>query len=77
MRSSKLTTKFQTTIPKEIRAKLNLKAGDRVNFEIHETGHVVVKKAQFIDPLAPTPQVNNNQEQLNGSQFNNDNWNNN
>lgn len=61
MRACKLTTKFQTTIPKEIRQKLNLKAGDRVHFEIHEAGFVHVKKAQVMETSAviedPEPEV--------------------
>lgn len=49
MRSCKLTTKFQTTIPKDIRLKLNLKAGDRVNFVVQDNGHVEVNKAREIE----------------------------
>jgi AbrB family looped-hinge helix DNA binding protein len=61
MRSCKLTTKFQTTIPKEIRQKLDLKAGDRVNFEVHETtGHVIVKKAQCAESSAAQPSIKTN-----------------
>lgn len=32
--TSKLTTKFQTTVPTRVRKLLQLKAGDRVGFEI-------------------------------------------
>ncbi len=45
---SKLTTKFQTSIPKEVREKLSVQAGDYVTFEIK--GNVVtLKKAENID----------------------------
>lgn len=74
MRSCKLTTKFQTTIPREIREKLNLKAGDRVNFEIHETGHVVVKKAQFIEPEVPKINIQHEEQAPVVPQLANDDW---
>ena len=34
--SSRLTSKYQATIPAEVRAALQLKAGDRVSFEDFE-----------------------------------------
>jgi AbrB family looped-hinge helix DNA binding protein len=36
---SNMTSKCQVTIPKEIRAALGLKAGDRVAFELTEDGN--------------------------------------
>jgi antitoxin PrlF len=39
---SAITTKGQTTIPKEIREHLRLKPGDRVKFFIHPDGMVVL-----------------------------------
>lgn len=45
MRSkSRLTSKYQTTIPQKIRTLLLLKKGDEVVFEI-ENGQVTVRKA--------------------------------
>lgn len=41
---SKLTIKFQASIPKEVREKLKLKAGDYIEFE-EMGGEIVVKKS--------------------------------
>ena len=49
MRSSKLTSKFQATIPKEIRKSLKLRAGDTVIFEVLKDGTVVVRRAKPFD----------------------------
>ncbi len=35
LQTSKLTTKFQTTVPTHVRKLLQLKAGDMVGFEIN------------------------------------------
>jgi len=40
-----VTSKGQTTIPKRIRDRLNLKAGDRVEFVVEEDGKVVLVPA--------------------------------
>lgn len=40
---STLTSKGQTTIPKEIRDKLDLKPGDRIFFEIEGDNRVVIR----------------------------------
>ncbi len=45
MSRSKLTSKFQATIPQDIRAILKLKAGDQVIFEVTKDKQVSVKKA--------------------------------
>ena len=45
MSHSKLTSKFQATIPQDIRSTLKLKAGDRILFEITKDQQVVIKKA--------------------------------
>ena len=49
MSNSKLTSKFQTTIPQDIRSTLNLKAGDRIIFEITRDKQVIIKKAMPAD----------------------------
>ena len=45
---SKLTSKYQTTIPKEVRELLLLKKGDEVVFEIDD-GQVLIRKATPLD----------------------------
>ena len=42
---STMTSKGQTTIPKDIRKRLNLHPGDRLDFIIEEDGRVVVLPA--------------------------------
>ena len=49
MSISKLTTKYQATIPKEIRKKLKIKAGDSVIFKLIDEDTVVLKKAKPLD----------------------------
>lgn len=48
MSRTKLTTKYQATIPKEVREALGIKAGDIVIFEIKE-GKVLLKKGLPLD----------------------------
>ncbi len=45
MPTSTMTSKGQTTIPKEIRARLQLKPGDRLEFVVDEDGRVTVLPA--------------------------------
>ena len=45
MSNSKLTSKFQATIPQDIRSILKLKAGDQIIFEVTKDKQVIVKKA--------------------------------
>jgi antitoxin PrlF len=46
--SSRMTQKFQTTIPAKVRQLLGLKSGDTIGFDIKE-GSVVLKKATPLD----------------------------
>jgi len=46
---SKLTTKYQTTIPEKIRSILGIQAGDSVAFEITPSNQVVIRKLQPVD----------------------------
>ena len=46
--TSKLTKKYQATVPAEVRQFLGLQAGDSIAFEIDE-GVVTVRKAQPVD----------------------------
>ena len=48
MKTSKLTSKYQTTIPEEVRNLLLLKKGDAVVFEI-ENHQVTLRKATPLD----------------------------
>lgn len=48
MLNSKLTTKYQTTIPKNIRKKLNLNKGDYITFEEND-GIVIIRKVESFD----------------------------
>jgi antitoxin PrlF len=50
MASSTITSKGQTTIPKSIRDRLGLKAGDRIEFLIEDGNRVVIIPATL--PLA-------------------------
>ena len=43
MPTATLTSKGQLTVPKEIRDQLGLKPGDRLSFEIRESGSVVME----------------------------------
>jgi len=47
MTTSTLTSKGQTTVPKEIRDHLNLQPGDRIEFVIEQDGRVVIVPASF------------------------------
>ena len=45
MSSSTLTSKGQTTIPKDIREYLNLQPGHRIDFIVDEDGRVILRPA--------------------------------
>lgn len=49
MGSSKLTSKYQATIPKDVRKKLQLKPGDTISFHVSQNGTIVIKKAMPFD----------------------------
>lgn len=50
---SKITTKAQTVIPREVRARLGIKAGDRLRYEITTKGVTIEKAdAEGDDPFA-------------------------
>ena len=46
---SKLTSKYQTTVPAAVRAALGLRKGDTVALEIGEDGVVTMRKAVVLD----------------------------
>ena len=47
--SSRLTSKYQATIPKEIRQHLHLEQGDEILYELLQDNTVVVRKASPLD----------------------------
>jgi antitoxin PrlF len=49
MNASKVTTKGQVTIPKAVRERLRLGAGDVIAYEFQENGLVVVRKIEPFD----------------------------
>jgi antitoxin PrlF len=49
MGSSKLTSKYQATIPKKVRKILKLRAGDFIIFRIAKDGSVTIKKVPKLD----------------------------
>ena len=51
-----VTSKGQTTIPKEVRAAANLKAGDRIHFTVLADGTILVRvKNRSIREIAIKP----------------------
>jgi len=61
--TSKLTGKYQATVPKTIREKLNLNAGDIIEFKM-EDDSIILKKARpvdidFISDLVPIKLISN------------------
>lgn len=49
--SYSITTKYQVTIPKDIRAKIGLKQSDRVEF-IEDSGKVYIKRVPTLEEVA-------------------------
>ena len=51
---SKISSKFQTVIPREVRERLGLKQGDAIRFRFTKSGPVTVEKvlASEDDPFA-------------------------
>ncbi len=46
---AKLTSGGQVTLPKEIRARANMQAGDFVEVELGEEGYIVLKPKKLVD----------------------------
>jgi AbrB family looped-hinge helix DNA binding protein len=62
MFNSKLTSKNQTTIPKEVREVLKVRAGDRITFEICPDKTIIIRKTRPLD-LAYTKAVSDTLEE--------------
>jgi antitoxin PrlF len=41
---SSVTQKYQATIPLKVREQLNIQAGDKIIFERHDDGTIIIKK---------------------------------
>ena len=54
MKSSKLTTKYQTTIPKELRDILHLKPGDAITCPLRKW-HITIRKTKNFDEASIQP----------------------
>lgn len=52
MQESTITIKGQTTLPKDVRAALRLKPGDRVRYMILDGGEVRIVRSQPVSGLA-------------------------
>lgn len=51
MKRSTVTSKFQATIPQEIRLILNIKSGDKILFEILPNNQVLIRKESPFDRM--------------------------
>lgn len=49
METSKLSSKYRATIPKEVRKVLHLEAGDRIIFLIQDNDTVLIRRATPLD----------------------------
>ena len=49
MEKTKITSKYQTTIPKKIREALNIKVGDDIVFKLIDGNKVLIQKLSLID----------------------------
>ena len=47
MTTSKVTSKGQITVPRDIRERLKLKLGDKIRFRVADNGQVVVEAAKY------------------------------
>lgn len=49
METSRLTSKYQATVPADVRKALGLKAGDAIAWEVSADGEARVRKARPLD----------------------------
>jgi len=47
--SARLTSKYQATIPKEIRKQLQLESGDQIIYELLQDGTIMIRKSSPLD----------------------------
>jgi AbrB family looped-hinge helix DNA binding protein len=48
MAKSRVTDKYQVTVPKEVREKVGLRAGEEVVVEARERGEIVIRRLQRV-----------------------------
>lgn len=52
MSRTKVTTKFQLTIPKDIREQIDLRPGEVVEVQLDDEGEIIIKRFRRVkDPL--------------------------
>jgi len=52
MAKSKVTDKYQVTVPKEIREQIGLRAGEEVTIEVRGEGEIVIRRLKIVkNPL--------------------------
>ena len=49
MSQSKVTSKYQATVPQDVRTALGIKAGDTIVFEVGDDKKVIIRKASPLD----------------------------
>lgn len=49
MSQAKVTSKYQATVPQDVRNALGIKAGDTIIFEVGDDNKVIVRKASNLD----------------------------
>lgn len=47
--TSRLTRKYQATIPREVRRALDIRRGDAVLFDVRDDGTVLLRRAEPLD----------------------------
>ena len=53
---SRVTTGGRITLPKELRVNLGIEPGDKVNFVVDPSGHVVLRVKPLISGMQPKSQ---------------------
>lgn len=51
--NARITSKNQLTLPADLVARLGVRAGDLLRFEIHDDGHITVEPPSFEERIRP------------------------